>query len=319
MSGGPTVLAVDVGGTGLKGSVVDLQGRTIALRRSPTLVEGRSPEDALEDLLAALAEDARGAGADPVAVGIVTPGAVEEATGTVVYASNLGWKNFPLRSRLEGFTGLPVAVGHDARTAGRAEHLASGTSGSFAFVPIGTGIATALVVDGRVISGAGGAAGEFGHVIVDTDGELCPCGQRGCLEAYAAGAAVIRRYLARGGRSATSTAEVVGLLGRDADADVVWREAVEALAQALQGLTMLFDPAEVVLGGGVSLAGPLLLEPLERALAELFVWRAPPPLSTARWGTDAGRVGAALLAFERVGLQQEFPVPRLEPARSAGP
>lgn len=298
----PTVLAVDVGGTGLKGAVVDPAGSTLSVRHRPTRVEGRAPEDSLRELLALLAEDARLAGTAPVAVGVVTPGTVDEDTGTVVYASNLGWRRHPLRATLEDVTGLPVAVGHDARAAGRAEHLASGTSGSFAFVPIGTGIAAALVVGGRAIAGAAGAAGEFGHVVVHAGGEPCPCGQRGCLEAYAAGAAVIRRYLARGGRGARSTAEVVGRLGADADADAVWREAVDALALAVHGLTMLFDPAEVVLGGGVSLAGRSLLDPLEAALRELFVWRDPPPLTTARWGTDAGRAGAALLALERAGL-----------------
>ncbi|WP_328294332.1 ROK family protein [Kineococcus sp. NBC_00420] len=306
---GPTVLAVDVGGTGLKGSVVDLHGSTVSLRHSPTVSPGQAPEDNLRALLGVLAEDARAAGAEPVAVGVVTPGTVDESSGTIVYASNLGWNSYPLRATLEEFTGLPVAVGHDARTAGRAEHLASGASGSFAFVPIGTGIAAALVVGGRVVEGSSGSAGEFGHVVVHAGGELCPCGQRGCLEAYAAGAAVVRRYLARGGRDAVTTADVVGLLGRDADADAVWRDAVEALALALHGLTMLFDPAEVVLGGGVSGAGPLLLEPLAAALAELFVWRAPPPLARARWGTDAGRVGAALIGFERAGLLPRFPVP----------
>ena len=309
MTAGPTVLAVDVGGTGLKGSVVDLRGTTVAVRSSPTISPGRAPEDNLRSLLAELTQDARAAGVDPVAVGIATPGTVDEATGTVVYASNLGWTSYPLRSTLEEFTGLPVAVGHDARTAGLAEHLASGTSGSFAFVPIGTGIAASLVVAGHAVQGSSGSAGEFGHVIVHHGGELGPCGQRGCLEVYAAGAAVIRRYRARGGRDAGSTADVVGLLGRDADADAVWRDAVEALALALQGLTMLFDPAEVVLGGGVAGAGPLLLDPLAAALSELFVWRAPPPLTTARWGADAGRVGASLIAFERVGLDPRFLVP----------
>ena len=93
----------------------------------------------------------------------------------------------------------------------------------------------ALVVGGLVVEGSSGSAGECGHVVVHAGGELCPCGQRGCLEAYAAGAAVVRRYLARGGRGAVSTADVVGLLGRDVDADAVWRDAVEALALALHG------------------------------------------------------------------------------------
>lgn len=303
------VLAVDVGGTGLKGAVVDAHGATLAVRDRPTAAGGRRVEENLLVLLADLAADARHLGSAPLAVGVGTPGTVAEQTGTVVYASNLGWRDFPLRRLLEDATGLPVAVGHDARAAGRAEHLASGTSGSFAFVPIGTGLAAALVVDGVAVAGATGAAGEFGHVVVHPDGEPCPCGQRGCVEAYAAGAAIVRRYLARGGRAASTTAQVAALLGADPDADAVWAEAVRALALGLQGLTMLFDPAEIVIGGGVSRAGDALVDPLRASLRSLLTWREPPLLSTARWGTEAGRVGAALLAFERVGVQPSFVVP----------
>lgn len=297
------VLAVDVGGTGLKGAVVDVHGRTLARRDRPTALDGRG---AAENLLALLADLSALAGPQaPVAVGVGTPGIVEEATGTVVYASNLGWRDFGLRALLEESTGLPVGVGHDARAAGRAEQLASGTHGSFVFVPIGTGIAAALVVEGTAVSGVSGAAGEFGHVVVHPGGELCPCGQRGCVEAYAAGGAVLRRYRARGGEAA-STAEVVGRVGRDPRADEVWADAVRALALGLQGLTMLLDPAEIVLGGGVSGAGAVLLDPLEAELRSLLAWRAPPPLRTARWGSEAGRIGAALLGFERVGTRPDF-------------
>ncbi|GAA0318385.1 ROK family protein [Kineococcus aurantiacus] len=303
------MLAVDVGGTGLKGAVVDARGHTVAVRDRPSRAGGRPVVDNLRDLLADLAALAAAAGPErPVAVGVGTPGTVDEASGTVVYASNLGWRDLGLRRLLEEATGLPVAVGHDGRAAGRAEQLVSGTRGNFVFVPIGTGISAALVVGGVAVAGVSGAAGEFGHVVVHPDGELCPCGQRGCVEAYAAGAAVLRRYLARGGRAA-STAEVVGRLGTDALARQVWAEAVHALALGLQGLTVLLDPAEVVLGGGVSAAGPLLLEPLEVRLRSLLAWREPPPLRTARWGTEAGRVGAALLAFERVGIAPDLRFP----------
>ncbi|WP_432561417.1 ROK family protein [Kineococcus sp. SYSU DK003] len=307
------VLAVDVGGTGLKGAVVDAHGRSVVLREEPSRAAGRNVEENLLELLDDLAQDAAARGVQPVAVGVGAPGTVEESSGTIVYASNLGWRRFPLRAVLEEATGLPVAVGHDARAAGRAEHLASvtsgGTGGNFVFVPVGTGIAAAIVVGGVALDGARGAAGEFGHVIVHPGGEPCPCGQRGCVEAYAAGAAVLRRYTARGGRAASSTAEVVARLGADAHADAVWADAVRALALGLQGLTMLLDPAEIVLGGGVSRAGRALLDPLAGELGQLLAWRAAPPLTTARWGTGAGRIGAALLAFERAGIVPEFVPP----------
>ncbi|MEZ0165859.1 ROK family protein [Kineococcus sp. LSe6-4] len=313
------VLAVDVGGTGLKGAVVDVHGRALVRRERPTALDGRG---ALDNLLALLAELAELAGPHrPVAVGVGTPGTVDEASGTVVHASNLGWRDLGLRALLEEATGLPVAVGHDARAAGRAEQLASGARDSFVFVPIGTGISAALVVRGTAVSGVSGAAGEFGHVVVHPDGEPCPCGQRGCVEAYAAAGAVLRRYRARGGR-AGSTAEVVARVGRDADADAdadaVWADAVGALALGLQGVTMLLDPAEIVLGGGVSRAGAVLLDPLAADLRSLLAWRSPPPLRTARWGAQAGRVGAALLGFERVGTTPRFELPHVPGTAGAG-
>ncbi|WP_432541588.1 ROK family protein [Kineococcus sp. SYSU DK002] len=298
----PAVLAVDVGGTSLKAAVVDASGRPVHRERRTTRTGTRGVAD-LTRLLGDLAAHAAARGWRPVAAGVVTPGVVDDTTGVVEFAANLRWRSVPLRAELERATGLPVAVAHDARAAGRAEHLLSRSRAeTYAFVPIGTGISAAVLTGGTPLAGATRSAGEFGHVAVHDGGEECGCGQRGCLEAYASASAVLRRYLARGGRGATSAADVVAALGRDTDADAVWADAVEALAIGLQGMTMLLDPEEIVLGGGLSRAGTALLGPVTTALEGRLAWRPAPRVSASRLGPAAGRVGAALLGFERAGL-----------------
>ncbi|WP_231961002.1 ROK family protein [Pedococcus dokdonensis] len=295
------VLAVDLGGTTMKGVVVDETGREVADLERPTPTAG--VVEALGDLLGELGSVARGQGLTPVGAAVVSPGSVDEGQGVVRYASNLGWRDVPLRDLLEPAVGLPIAVAHDVRTAGLAEWRFGAARGSddVVLVPIGTGVAAAVVSAGGLVTGATGTAGEFGHIPVVPDGEPCACGQRGCLEVYASGAGVARRYAARTGSVATAR-EVVARLGSDPDADEVWAEAVTVLARGLAILTLLLDPSVIVLGGGFSHAGEALLVPLGAELRDGLAWRAPPEVAVSRLGDRAGRVGAAVLAFEAAGL-----------------
>jgi glucokinase len=294
------VLAVDLGGTAMKGVVVDGTGRELASRTVPT------PEHdvvvALTQLLGDLSELAADAGATPVGAGVVTPGSVDEERGLVRYASNLRWRDVPLRDLLADALDLPVAVGHDVRAAGLAEQLLGAGRGStsFVLVPIGTGVAAAIVNDGELVVGFTGAAGEFGHIPLVPNGEQCPCGQRGCLEAYASAGALTRRYAALEGRARTAE-EIVGSLGSDPTADRLWDEAVDVLAQGLNVLTILLDPQLIVLGGGLSRAGATLLEPLTTRMTAGLAWRDRPEVVLSELGDRAGRAGAAVLAFRAAG------------------
>jgi glucokinase len=165
-------------------------------------------------------------------------------------------------------------------------------------VAIGTGIAAAYVVDGRVLSGAHGAAGEIGHVVVRPDGPPCGCGSAGCLEALASAAAVARRYSERTARQVS--AERVGALAAlgDPDAVAVWQETVDALADGLLTGIALFDPEIVVLGGGLAEAGDALLAPLRTGLKARLTFHREPVLEKAALGGEAGCLGAALLAID---------------------
>lgn len=295
------VIAVDLGGSSMKGAVVSDSGRTL-------FTETRSTPDievveALVQLLLHLADTAAAHGHPVAAAGIVTPGIVDEASGSVVYASNLDWRDVPLLDLLRSRLAIPVAVGHDVRAAGLAEQLLGAARGSqdFVLVPMGTGVAAALVSAGRTITGALGAGGEFGHIPVVPGGEECPCGQRGCLEVYASGGGVARRYAARGG-AVYSSREIVARLGSDALADEVWGDAVRVLAQGLAILTLLLDPRVIVIGGGFAQAGEALLGPVRDGVAELLAWRDRPEIVQSMLGDEAGRTGAAILAFRAAGL-----------------
>lgn len=298
------VLALDVGGSSLKGAVVPRDGRPVHVGRRDSDADG----DALTAIVAFLRELHDVAGEHDLAVagaGVVTPGMLDEATGTVRYASNFSWRDLPLRALLTEATGLPVTTGHDVRTAGLAEQLFGAARGidDFVLVPIGTGVAAALVTSGHPVTGALGAAGEFGHIPVVPRGEACSCGQSGCLEVYASGAGLARRYAARTGQQVPAE-EVVARLGADPAADEVWADAVEALAIGLTTATLLLDPHTIVLGGGFTAAGDALLTPLRTALSQRLAWRAAPPVRVAELGADAGWIGAAALTFRAAGQEQ---------------
>ncbi len=231
-------------------------------------------------------------GGRPVAVGVAVPGLVTPTHA--VFSAAFGWRDVPVAA----FAGpladgdLPVALGHDVRSAGEAELAYGGGGSDVLYLPIGTGIAGAVVLSGSLYGGAGGWAGQIGHIPVWPDGADCGCGQKGCLAAYASGSAVAARC------GVGSAEEVVRLVASgDARATAVWAEAVEALAVALATYTLTLDPAEIVIGGGVSLAGEALLVPLRERLAARLTFRPAPALRASRLGPQAGLMGAGLLAW----------------------
>ncbi|VTR76867.1 ROK family protein [Cellulomonas hominis] len=296
-----SVVAVDVGGTTTKAALVGADGRAV-LTSTTVTGSGDAAVTAVADAVRGLTEAADDLGRRVVAAGVVTPGLLDERTGVVAYASNLGWRDVPLRDRLTDALGIPVATGHDVRAAGLAEQLFGAARGyaDVVLVPIGTGIAASLTSAGAAVAGATGGSGELGHIPVVADGEPCTCGQRGCLEVYVSGAGLARRYAARTGR-ALRAEQVVDLVGADPDADAVWADAVRALAQGLVTVTLLLDPAVVVLGGGFLASGDRLLTPVRAALDAGLAWRAAPPVRVAELGAHGGRIGASVLAFRHAG------------------
>lgn len=286
-------LAIDVGGTSLKGELVDAEGTVLAARSAPT-PRGAAARDAVAALGAALLAEAAG---PVVGAGVVVPGLVDPAAGIATYSANVGWRDLDLVASLGDAWSLPVRIGNDVAAGGVAEHRtgAGRDVADLVFVPIGTGIAAALLSGGRLVSGDGGATAELGHVTVRR-GAACGCGRDGCLEAWASASAISRRYAELAGRPVAGAAEVADRLDDDPVARRVWQDAVDALAEGLTTVALLFGPARVVIGGGLGHAGELLLDPLRAALAERARVVAAPPLATADHGSRAGVVGAAMLA-----------------------
>jgi glucokinase len=303
-----TVIALDVGGTGIKSALVSPDGRVLHGERHLTEAS-RGPDAVVEtilDVAAGLASMAVERGEKASAVGIVVPGVVDEERGSAVWSANVGFRDVPLRDLLAGRLGLPAVLGHDVRAGGVAEARWGAGRGyrHVLFLAIGTGIAGAHVVDGAAFAGAHGAAGEVGHVIVRPGGPPCGCGARGCLEAVASAAAVGRAYSTRAGVT-VSAAEVAARAGTGEPLAVeVWSEAVDALADGLHTTVTLYDPEVVVIGGGLAEAGDGLLVPLDAALAGKLTFQYRPAMTRAALGDEAGCLGAALLALSLVDGQR---------------
>jgi glucokinase len=300
------VVALDAGGTTIKGALVGRDGTVLSRRRRPTPGRGAAPDLVLAAILAAADELAAAApaGAGVRGVGLVVTGIVDERRGMAVYSENVGWRDVPVRSLVERATGLPVGFGHDVRAGTLAEWRLGAGRGldDLVFVPVGTGVSAGIVVRGRLVTGDG-SVGEIGHVDMG-HGEPCACGGRGCVEAVASAAAIARRYTAASGRPVAGAREVAErMVTGDPAARRVWAEATAALALALAWVSAVLAPQAILVGGGLGRAGGLLFEPLgealDRHLGQGLLRR--PRLLPATLQDEAGFLGAALLAWERLG------------------
>src|SRR3954452_748268 len=259
-------LAVDVGGTTIKGELVDRAGAVVAVEQRPTPHGQQALQTVAEVGRTLLAQRSD---APVVGAGVVVPGLVDREAGVATYSTNIGWRDLELVRSLGDEWQLPVRIGNDVASGGVAEHrLGAGVGTEYlAFVPIGTGIAASIVSGGHLVTGARGEAAEIGHLDVRS-GVRCACGRDGCLEAVASAAAIARRYTGLSGHDVTGAKDVAARLDSDPVAQRVWQDAVEALADAFGILSLVVGPALVVVGGGLSRAGEQLLGPLRVALRE---------------------------------------------------
>ena len=237
------------------------------------------------------------------AIGVVVPGLVDDESGIGLLSTNLAWRDAPIAEMLQQRLGRPVAFGHDVRAATAVEYRALGphVRGPVLFVPIGTGIAAGVVVDGQVIR-AEGRAGELGHA-PSGHHRLCGCGLIGCLEAAASARAIAEKFQELSGKEAQSAAEVIGMVPENPVAQQVWSEAVDALAHALVWTASLLAPEVVVIGGGVGQAGPQLFDPLEEALSQRLSIHRRPRLVPAHYGDRSALWGAAHLGADRASAR----------------
>jgi glucokinase len=309
---------IDLGGTKIQTVVVDPAGKVSGESRRPTPTSG-GPQDVADEMAAALREAAEQAGVETSAlagVGVGSPGDADEKTGVVSGARNLpGWEgSFPLAETLKEALGTEVRVGNDVQVATEAEfHLGAGREfQSLIGVFWGTGVGGGLVLDGKPWLGRG-AAGEIGHMVVKRGGAKCPCGRRGCMEAYAGRSAMeaeARRQHEEGHKTElfklmekhNKPRLTSGIWERAIDAndhlaeDLIHR-AIEALGTGVASAVNLLDPEAVIIGGGLGVRfGDRYMEPLTKEMGKhLFLDEKPPAVRVAALGDLGGAVGASLL------------------------
>jgi glucokinase len=312
---------IDLGGTKIQTAIVSAGGDVLGEARHPTPTSG-GPEDVAKAMEAALREAATAAGVEPGAlqgVGVGSPGDADGKTGVVSGARNLpGWEgSFPLGETLSKALGAPVRIGNDVQVATEAEfHLGAGRQfQSLIGVFWGTGVGGGIVLDGKPWLGRG-AAGEIGHMVVKRGGAKCPCGRKGCMEAYAGRSAMeaeARRQHEEGAKTdlfklmrkhekprLTSGIWERALDHGDELAEKLIDRAIEALGTGVASAINLLDPEAVIIGGGLGVRfGERYMDPLTAEMDKhLFVNERPPAIRVASLGDLGGAIGASLLFTE---------------------
>jgi glucokinase len=306
-------IGIDIGGTKIAGALVSDLGEILREDRTPTPArDSAAILDAVVEMINRLSD-----GEEVLAAGVAAPGFIDAAQSTVYYAPNINWRNEPVQQLLSERVSIPVTIDNDANAAGWAEFRfgAGRLYSDMTMLTIGTGVGGAIVTRDQLFRGGFGAGAEIGHMRVVPGGLPCGCGAKGCIEQYGSGRALLRmanEIADVGGivgtglaearaKSGTLTGDVLGSLIAAGDVGAVraLRELGGWLGQACASLGAVLDPQIFVFGGGVAIAGDLLLDPIREAyLAHLPArgYHPEPVFATAELVNDAGVVGAADLA-----------------------
>ncbi len=315
-------IGIDLGGTFIKFCLVDENRRASETFQLPT------PSDGAKGVVAQMAAGVRQlmqqhklSNGDIVGVGIGSPGPLDMPNGIVLAMPNIsGMDDCPLRDMVSKATGFRAVLENDANAAAYGEFICGAGEGTrnMVLLTLGTGVGGGVIVDGQVVHGSHSMAGELGHMIIVPGGEQCGCGQKGCLEQYCSATFIAKRtmrMLKVGGCESSLKAvlaEKGSLDARDISeaaatgdkfAEKVWDEAVRYLALGCVNICHIFDPDEIVLGGGMAKAGEKLLQPLMRHFRDLH-WKLTEPktrIVLARLGNNAGAIGAAGVAWTLLG------------------
>lgn len=315
-------IGVDLGGTNIAAGLVDGQYRILDRESVKTNVP-RPAESIIRDIAGLVEKLCERNGLNQCeieAVGVGVPGTINEDTGYVEYSNNIRFENVPFIELLSGLISIPVRFDNDANAAALGEYLAGGYNvQSFVMVTLGTGVGSGIILDGRLIKGINFAASELGHTVIKMGGEQCTCGRKGCFEAYASATALIRDARRRFKKESTDkqaeSSVILKLCGGDMEkleakhifdaaklgdeaAGELFSNYTEYLAEGIANIINILQPELICIGGGVSKAGDMLLEPVkEKVAGKIFSKNSAKntDIKLARLDNDAGIIGAALL------------------------
>lgn len=307
---------IDVGGTFVKGAIVDDSGKIIIKEKIPTEYAkgGDKVVENIAELCNTLLEKSNMKKSDIEAVGMGVPGMIDGEAGVVVATNNLGWKNYEIAKKMKELVGLPVKIANDANAAalGEMKFGYGGTYKNIILLTLGTGVGGGIIIDGKIVEGNRGAGAELGHEVIEMGGELCTCGRRGCLEAYASATAIIRdtkramqahpdsKLWEVGSLDAVNGKTAFDYCKVDEYAKAVVDSYIKHLACGIINYANVFRPEAIILGGGVCAQGDELLNPLKALLNEEIFGKDLGPkvdLLVAKLENDAGALGAAALVM----------------------
>ena len=316
-------IGIDLGGTNIAVGIVNKKFEIIAQGSVPTL-SGRAGEEIVADMASLckklLAENGL-TEADVASLGIAAPGIVDDETGCIIYANNLGFKDFPILPQLRELLAIKeMHIENDANAAAWGEAIAGAAKGSKSSVMItlGTGVGGGIIADGKVFKGFNSAAGELGHIVIEVDGRPCTCSRYGCWEAYSSATGLINMTkeklaeCAEQGRATVMTELVAkkgkvngrtafdGMRAGDAAATEVVDMYIKYLASGLASMINIFQPEVLSIGGGISNEGQFLLDLVTPLVRKQQYGTGLVPMTDIRIAqlrNDAGIIGAAVLGM----------------------
>lgn len=308
-------IGIDLGGTNIAAGIVDENGKIIAQGSVPTLNE-RHYSEIVKDmagLCLKLVSDNGFDIHDIKAIGIGSPGSIDNENGVVVYANNLKMDHAPIAEELRKYIDLPINIENDANAAAFGEYIVNGEGTSdFVFITLGTGVGGGIIINKKIYRGFNGAGGELGHTTLVHNGELCSCGNRGCWEAYASVTALIRQTKEAMEKHPESLmSEIVNAEGKvsgrtafeaakkgDKIAKAVVEQYIAYVGDGILGMINIFQPEKLVIGGGISREGDYLIKPIIEHVNKFGYnkYMKKTKISIAKLFNDAGIIGAALSA-----------------------
>lgn len=309
-------IGVDLGGTNITIALVDLKGKI----KNKVKISTQADKEA-DFIIKTIIENIRVLIRDVrfsqlIGIGIGAAGQIDHARGVIQFSPNLHWRNVPIVKEVKKEFNLPVYIDNDANVACYGEFLFGAGRGAqnILCVTLGTGVGGGIIINSKIYRGAGGVAGEIGHITVESKGRKCNCGNRGCMEAYVGAPHIRERCIEKikSGRKSIVTRIVEGSLSKitpkvleeaafykDKLSQEIWQETGMYLGVGLASLINIFNPEKIIIGGGIANAGALILGPMLKTMKEraLAVSLQDVKIVRAKLGEEAGVIGAAMLVL----------------------